>query len=287
MNNLSISFEQARIGLLKMKPKTLKSIFSKLENLQMLSVSVQIIQELNPEFLQDYTPITEICPIENFSFFRQALDEIYELAPFEYELTYSGESRFLYPESMGFPLNRDSFNEICISPSVYPAYEVFLFFTCLRLGEIDCFNLASQEYGWEVEYPQLNNFKDFYLDWDLFCKNLEEAGFKIFITAIEVYEYSTGNLYFDVNLYDEIFPEDFDIPVFSLEGYKSLIKEYKAAQEIYKELMEAEDHFMNDRPENAKKLLKLWVSSLKETEKPKQRTLVEIFSEEDVDECLI
>ena len=284
MSEFCTGFEQARTGLLNLKPMSSGNVFVRLEVLKIISVSVQIIKEFDELQLEDFQPIEESdlddfdCPVID-----DALNAIYGKAPFEMEMVDFLAERYLIPESMGYPMSWDQFFEICSEPEQYPVYEVFLFFSCLGFGEDDSFNKASQEYGWGVEYPPSNNKKNLYLDGNLFVEKLRAAGLDDFITAIEVYEYSTGNAYFDVNLYDEMWLENFDLPDFSVEGCKALITEWEEAQEIETKLQRAEEHFKNDRSSVAKLLLDLWVSSLKrrpdENEKPK--TLIEIFTEDE------
>ena len=211
------------------------------------------------------------------------LNAIYEVAPldqlFIVSVIYDSVLDYLYPESCGWPIEWDEWDEMVEEPASYQeSVGLYVFVTALRLDESDVLMGASEHWGWNLMAVDLDD--NSVLDWERFAQLLDKNGLGCFKNAFDACAYQTGNPYFDYNPNDE--ETQPDLPPFMLEGVRTLQKYWQEAQPILADYQQAEEMFEQDRS-LAGKILKLVMECREKRERVRVRTnltLAEVWGEE-------
>lgn len=178
----------------------------------------------------------------------------------------------LVPAEMGFAMNWDEWYEMTADPAEYLSQSSapWAFCEALLQGDEAAFESFSNFYEWDLSYPKRGGGE---IDWKKMVRLLDRRGLGCFEAAWNIASYSTGNIYFDYNIYEDNLP----LPPFSIEGVRELRRQYQAAQPILEQYRECVRLFAE--PDVPAAVLRIYVRSLvKEKEKPK--TLVDVFREE-------
>lgn len=243
---------------------------SELKILRVIAQSGEIIRELAPQRLEGM----RLRGTENAVYL--AMEVINNAAPIawdgiEADLDGNDLPPFLYPESVGYAMGWDEWMQINEDITEQPGdLALYIFLTCVRLGDRMAFEQAAEHYGWDINLPLLNEN----MDWGRLEALLADAGMVEFKNAIDACWYQTGNIYFDYNPYDENYIDSEDLPDFSAEGARRLASEWQLAQPIRSDLEMAIESFQRD-PGLARKLMRLFG----EAQGYDGTTLMEIFDE--------
>lgn len=278
MTAVKSDFQKARSWLESRQRPRFYQMISNLRDWKTMSRAAAILKDLNQERLEIIMQAGVGFGSEQSLLVDSAIDEINAIAPLDdnmFEvLTGDGpESICLYPETCGYPMSWDDWEEIANDvKSCEESFSLFIFFTALCLGYQETFEAASQHWGWNVSFPQVSN-----IDGELVEKLLIKRGLPEFVNAINVIWYCTGNAYFDFNVYEESMFED--LPDFSVEGVRFLAGQYQKAEKISADLQAAITRFTQDK-KIPKKLVRIWKDSIaKDEERPK--TLAELFIDQE------
>lgn len=149
----------------------------------------------------------------------------------------------------------------------------------------------GEYYGW----PQMGDGPDLSrknFDWGGFVRRLEAyalpggRNLSLFQRPFEIAAYCTGNIFYDLNRYDEVqgyrdpdHPEWYEIP-FTLESVRRLEHDWEQALAINAEYQDVEA-WAREEPEILRTVFTLFCDSLVEPEPRPARTLAEIWAAED------
>ena len=279
------SFKQAADGLRRFRRPTLNEVFSRLSGLHTALTLAPILHGLDPVAFRESCQGRVLAPLSNYdqSFETAISARLQQIAPFDgefMELNGDGveEGGWLVPECAGYPCGWDEWEEMTSNPAAYdtPYMQLYIFCTALRLGESQLFDNASEAFGWDIAYPdKATNFDP---DWERLYRLLRRRGLGPFCDVWDVCTYSTGNIYFDFNAYDE----DVDwasLPFFDLDGFRQLAKEWQAAQPILEQFRIAV-HMAEQDSRIFAELLRAYCDSFKPERRRKSKTLAEIWNEE-------
>jgi hypothetical protein len=217
------------------------------------------------------------------------LNAIQEIAPLDWdamENQFSNEDEviFLIPDCYGYPMGWDDWDQIREDlESTSLDLGMYIFFTTLRLGDMEIFEAANEQFEWGIErIPERLADRDMgTLDRAKLFRSLDRAKMGCFKDALEVCFYDTGNVYFDYNPYDEGEVPSL-LPPYAIEGVRDLAAQWKAAQPILANLRIAQNRFMSD-PGVPDRLYKAYLRYLDRgvpRERIRVRTLGDIFAEE-------
>lgn len=270
-------FSQAAAALRKIRPVAYRTAADDLASLDQVLRAAQILIALKPGEIDKYHPEGGWLKGEDgfYDLGDAVAYAINEIAPLDMEAIdmdlQDGYFRMI-PESRGRPMNWDSWDEMVNDPEnyLYGNESAWAFCAALGVGDQAAFEAFSEYYDWELSYPRKAGGA---YDKAKFFKALERRGLGCFKAIWSIATYSTDNLYFDYNIYDD----NMDLPPFSLEGVREMERAYRAALPIEAEARWAQDLF-ESQPGLPAALLRIYVRSLVKDEKP--RTLVEVFRAE-------
>ncbi|MAT45347.1 MAG: hypothetical protein CL609_23710 [Anaerolineaceae bacterium] len=267
--------------LLALKPLSFGSIAATMRVYGTIGRAGQILQELNPERYR------MVCRQElvyeggvEFPVIAEALAEIDLRAPLDLDMIEGGIGGLadlayisLIPVQLGYPMGWDEWEEISQDPTgCDDVMAINIFFNCLRLGQPETFNMASDHFGWGVYWNAACNLP---VDWERFCELLHQKKMGFYINAINTVWYDTNNPYFDMNPFDEMSFDNFYYD-FDLEGFRSLEEAWQDAQPIRDDLARAiKDFTINKKA--PRRLLNIWTKAVAESDKRLVHILAETY----------
>jgi hypothetical protein len=254
--------------------------------------AARILFELNPNRLNDLCAANRCLNDPEQTLVSETMEAIGEIAPLDtdmmdVEFQDDGQVPWLLPAPAGFALGWEEWEEWSGHLDEHADAKMYIFWTCIRLGESETLESAGWAYDWldwGMEIPDLYTDEEEHMDWERFEETLRNKGLGCFIAAREICCYDTGNPYFDWNPYDENGESQSPAVPFNLEGVRELEKDWQAAQPMLEDFREARERFDRD-PSLAGKLLAIWDSCMVRNKKKRKRrararTLVEVFREE-------
>jgi hypothetical protein len=273
-------FETAVKALRKFRHPGFERAARRLANLSFTVRAAQILRELAPDRLADYGAGVRWLDDEDKQddLARATMAAIGEIAPLDDETVEieieDGQFR-LIPAAMGYPMNWDEWGELVADPDNYidQAAAAWAFCSALAIGDQGAFESFSEHFDWDLRWPKRAGGT---YDKEKLFRGFDRHGLSCFKAAWNIAIYSTGNLYFDYNIYDD----NVDLPDFDIDGVRELEWQYKAARLIQDEYRLAQELF-NTRTDVPKALLRIYAHSLvKDEETPHGRTLGEVFRAE-------
>lgn len=261
-----------RERLLELKPLSFQTMSDRLRVFGVIGRAGQILQALNRERYR------RVCR-QNFMDWESgvdmpiiaaALEEINLRAPLDYDMIEGGIGGlsdlayiYLIPVQLGYPMGWDEWEEISVDPGTCSEeMAINIFFNCLRLGQPETFDMASEAFGWGVYWTEACNMP---VDWERFCELLHQKKMGFYINAINAVWYNTDNPYFDMNPFDEMSFDNFYYD-FDLEGFRALEEAWRDAQPIRNDLARAiKDFTINKKA--PRRLLNIWTKAVAESDK--------------------
>ena len=285
----AVTFQQAKTFLASRQ--TARDIWAVLQQLDWMRSKTRcmaILHEINPRaFAETARAVRATKPDPNDidPWEEAALNAINDVAPLDQDAMMmrmeDGEScEGLYPAQCGYAMDWVQWNELTDDPTgTDPAMGLYIFVTCIRMGAGEKLFNASEKFGWDLEFDPDASMPE--PDWDRLWDGLARHNLTAFQDAINVCLYSTDNLYFDYNPWDE--NQDYgDLPPFSLAGVRSLQESWREAQPILNNLRIAIELFSKDGS-LARTLWDLFVEASEE-DHPARRTLADMWAQDDEDE---
>ncbi|HWR66095.1 MAG TPA: hypothetical protein VN364_08245 [Bellilinea sp.] len=258
------------------RPVSVSHAMDFLEHLAFYATAAGILHDLAPQLLINDMPLEELI--------NRAVTQIDAVAPIMATMLGEfDESNILYPDTRGYGLGWDDWEQLqddITSGDLSEGMRLYAFLTLLRLGSDD-FTEISDRYGWGVHYVEFGR-----VDLERLKKLLDRAGLADFYDGLRVCWYCTGNIYFDLNPYDEG-EIDPDVPPFTREGIEYLRQAWTDAQPILAAHNRAVERFAQE-PLLAVKLLDCLMRSA-ERPRPAPRvisnqTLAQLWAGEPADE---
>ncbi len=278
-----IPLRQATDFLLRLRRPSLDQMIGDLLELRKSTVSARILNELDPEQMAQIVGECSGPRMEEngWKLFGAALEAIHKIAPIFFESIEADYQTSDFAELVpsidyGFPMGWDDWNAVRDNPQDYSeSYAIYVFFTALRLGDEIALQNWAEHCGWNITVPKFGTMGEFV--WEKIEKKLKRNHLEYFINAIRACYYETDNLYFDFNPYDDGVIYD-NLPPFTIEGVRTLEKEWTEAQPILADLNRAVQEFA-ENPGIVRTLLRIFLTSIKKKLVVRVSTLNELFIE--------
>jgi hypothetical protein len=276
------SFGDAARALRKFRKPSYSRAAAQLSGLTVTLRAAKILRELASESLAGCTGVDWLTDGDGQeSLMRKTMEAISAIAPLDEETVdidiQDGQFR-LVPAAMGFPMNWDEWQEIVNDPANFIEKEGSMWAFCCALGTGDqeAFENFSSYFDWDLRWPKRAGGT---YDKEKLFRGFQRRGLKCFEVAWNIAIYSTGNLYFDYNIYDD----NIALPPFDIHGVRKLEAQYKEAQPIQAQYRQALDLFLY-RDGVPAALLRIFAHSLAKEEEDRlirrARSLGEVFRAE-------
>ncbi len=277
-----VTLETALKRLEKLRPRGLYDVMDELMSWHAPASAAQILSKLAPDNFRQRCSLGAVG--DEGEFVRDVLSVIDKVTPLDIDymdmFVEEANDLVLFPLPNGYPMSWDEWDEITgdVEGTTGESMALFLFFKSLDFRDAATFTTANVHFSWGVDTPALDDIE--HLDWQKYCQQLEERGLGCFIKAHEIVDYSTGNVYFDFNPYDD--QQDVTLPPFSVDGVRWLQKEWANAQPwslAHKESLAK----LRENPGLWAILLEIYTNCLVYVDHNKPRTLLELlgFDQED------